>query len=149
MTYDAAWSYTDCLVKALRPRQNGGRFPDDIYNRIWTEMYKCRINNIPIFVQIMAWRDPDHKPLSEPIIVSLLTHICVTQPQCVRYDISSGWLMSITCRLMSSGRLSWRCCLIRENYGKFIMSPTHNLKSSPWLQVFKIFGTHGGHSAFL
>ena len=29
----------------------------------------------------MAWRRPGDKPLSEPVMVSLLTHICVTRPQ--------------------------------------------------------------------
>ena len=45
---------------------------------------KGPINNIPSLVQIMAWRRPGDKPLSEPIVVSLLTHICVTQPQWVK-----------------------------------------------------------------
>ena len=36
------------------------------------------INNIPALVQIMAWRQPGDKPLSEPMLVSLLTHICIT-----------------------------------------------------------------------
>ena len=44
---------------------------------------KGRINNIPALVQIMAWRRPGNKPLSEPMMVSLLTHICVTMPQWV------------------------------------------------------------------
>ena len=39
---------------------------------------KGPINNIPALVQIMAWRRPGDKPLSEPVMVSLLTHICVT-----------------------------------------------------------------------
>ena len=34
-----------------------------------------RINNIPSLVQIMACRRPGDKPLSEPIIIILLTHI--------------------------------------------------------------------------
>ena len=42
---------------------------------------KGPINNIPASVQIMAWRRPCDKPLSEPMMVSLLTHICVTRPQ--------------------------------------------------------------------
>ena len=41
------------------------------------------INNILGFVQIMAWRRPGVKPLSEPMMFSLLKHICVTQPQWV------------------------------------------------------------------
>ena len=40
---------------------------------------KAPINNIPALVQIMAWRLPGDKPLSEPMMVSLLTHICVTR----------------------------------------------------------------------
>ena len=31
----------------------------------------------------MAWNRPDEKPLSEPMMVSLLTHICATRPQWV------------------------------------------------------------------
>ena len=42
---------------------------------------KVRITNIPALVQIMAWRRPGDKPLSEPVMVSLPTHICVTWPQ--------------------------------------------------------------------
>ena len=44
---------------------------------------KGPINNIPALVQIMAWRRPGDKPLSEPMMISLLTHICVTRPQWV------------------------------------------------------------------
>ena len=44
---------------------------------------KCPINNIPALVQIMDWCRPGDKPLSEPMMVSLLTHICVTRPQWV------------------------------------------------------------------
>ena len=41
---------------------------------------KCQINNIPALVQIMAWRRLGDKPLSEPMTVSLLMHICISQP---------------------------------------------------------------------
>ena len=44
---------------------------------------KCPIDNIPSLVQIMAWRRPGNKPLSEPMFVRLPTHICVTRPQWV------------------------------------------------------------------
>ena len=43
---------------------------------------KAPFNNIPALVQTMAWCQPGDKPLSEPMLVDLLTHICVTQPQC-------------------------------------------------------------------
>ena len=32
----------------------------------------------------MAWRRSGDKPLSEPVVVNLLTHICVTRPQWVK-----------------------------------------------------------------
>ena len=37
---------------------------------------------MPGLVQIMAWR----RPVSEPIMVSLLTHICVTRPHWVNFE---------------------------------------------------------------
>ena len=52
---------------------------------------KFQINNIPALVQIMAWRRPGDKPLSEPMMVSLLTHISVTRPQCVKK--TTVWLL--------------------------------------------------------
>ena len=80
----------------LRPRQNGHRFADDTFKRIFLNenvrisikislnfVPKGPINNNPALVQIMAWRRSGDKPLSEPMMVSLLTHICVTRPQWV------------------------------------------------------------------
>ena len=80
----------------LRPRQDGRQFPDDIFICIFLNenewhlikislkfVPKVPINNIPALVQIMAWRRPGDKPLSEPMLVSLLTHICVARPQWV------------------------------------------------------------------
>ena len=40
---------------------------------------KCPMNNISALVQ-MAWHRPGNKSSSEPMMVSLLTHICVTRP---------------------------------------------------------------------
>ena len=84
-------------VNTLRPRQDGHHFPDDIFKRIflnenvWISIKislkcipNCPINNIPALVQIMAWRRPGDKPLSEPMMVRLPTHICVTRPQWVK-----------------------------------------------------------------
>ena len=85
------------VVNTLRPRQNGRYFADDTFNRIFMKenvrisikfslkfVPKGPINNIPALVQIMAWRRPGDKPLSEPVMVSLLTDICVTRPQWVK-----------------------------------------------------------------
>ena len=84
------------VINTLRPRQNGRHFADDTFKRIFSNenvrisislkislkfVPKGPINNIPALVQIMAWRRSGAKPLSEPMMVSLLTHICVTRPQ--------------------------------------------------------------------
>ena len=42
------------------------------------------ITNIPALHQIMAWRRPGGKPLSEPMMDNLQTHICVIRPQWVK-----------------------------------------------------------------
>ena len=85
------------FVNTLRLRQNGRHFADNIFKCIFLNenarisikislklIPKDPINNTRALVQIMAWRRPGDKPLSEPMMVSLLTHICVTWPQCVK-----------------------------------------------------------------
>ena len=81
-------------INTLRPRQNGRHFADDHLKCIFLNenlsisiqislkfVSRCPIHNIPALVQIMALRRPGDKPLSEPMVISLLTHICVTRPQ--------------------------------------------------------------------
>ena len=59
-----------------------------------------RIKNIPALVPILAWRRLGNKPLSEPMIVSLLIHICITRPQWANtYRI---WLISVHWHTCSS-----------------------------------------------
>ena len=74
------------------------------------------INNISALVQIMAWRRPDDKPLSEPMIVSLLTHICVTRPQ---WFIFKPWtrLMLLIYSLYMDRFISCIRCQSRIMYG--------------------------------
>ena len=47
---------------------------------------KGPINNTTALVHIMNWHRPGNKPLSEPMMVNLLMHICVTRPQWVNFD---------------------------------------------------------------
>ena len=90
----------------LRPRQNGRHYPDNIFKYIFLNENASisknvslkfvpmgPINNIPALVQIMAWRHSGAKPLSEPMKVSLLTHICVTRPQWV--NITFEWPLTL------------------------------------------------------
>ena len=85
------------FLNTSRPIRNGQHFADDIFKRIffnenvWISINisltcapKYPINNYPPLVQIMAWRRPGDKPLSEPMMASLPTYICVTRPQWVK-----------------------------------------------------------------
>ena len=92
-------------VNSLRPRQNGRRFVDDTFIGIFLNEHvrisikislkfvpKGPINNIPALVQIMAWRRPGDRPLSEPRMENLLTHICVTRSQWVKLSLANETL---------------------------------------------------------
>ena len=46
------------------------------------------IKNKLVLVQIMVWRRPGDRPLSEPMMVSLLAHICVARSQWIRFHWS-------------------------------------------------------------
>ena len=83
-------------VNTLRPRQDGCHFADDIFTcNFFNEnccilikfslkyVHKGPIDNNPALVQITAWRRSGDKPLCEPMMISLPTHICVTRPQWV------------------------------------------------------------------
>ena len=87
------------ILNTLRPRQNGRHFADDMFKciflneNVWIPIEislkfvpKGSINNNPALFQIMAWRRPGDKPLSEPMMVSSQTHICVTRPQSLKEE---------------------------------------------------------------
>ena len=105
------------LLNTLRPRQNGRHFANDIFKCIFLNenvrisinislnfVPKGLINNTPTLVQIMAWRRPGDKPLSEPMMVNLLTHICVTRPQWVNDIPLSNWIIGCQRRWLSAWR---------------------------------------------
>ena len=46
------------------------------------------MNTILELVQIMSWRRLCEVPLSEPVMVSLLTHICFIRPQQVKLKMN-------------------------------------------------------------
>ena len=106
------------LINTLRPKQNGRRFADDVFKciflnvNVWISLkisLKCvpkvPINNIPALLQILAWRRSGDKPLSEPMMVSLLTHICVTRPQWVKkplLTVGRNWSLRSKQRCVST-----------------------------------------------
>ena len=128
-------------INTLRPRHNSRHFTDDIFKfiflneNVWISLKispkfvpNVRINNIAALVSIMARCQPGDKPLSERIMVGLLTHICVTRPQWVHPLFNIAWYIvypkkyahgfSLLCFVVvihwlifpyPSGLLHWHC----------------------------------------
>ena len=107
-------------VNSLRPRLNRRPFTDDNFRCIFLNecprislkfVPKVRINNIPALVQIMAWGRSGGKPLSEPMLVSLLTHICVTRPQWVKWlmllAVCGAWMGRFAFNSLLPGWVEW------------------------------------------
>ena len=79
------------LINTLRPTQYGHYFPGDIFKCISLNENAEISINIPVLVQVMAWRlvigadnglvRPGDRPLSVPMMVRLPTQICVTRPR--------------------------------------------------------------------
>ena len=93
----------DESINTLKLKQNGRHFADDtlkcifLDENIWISINislkfvpKGPVNNIPVLVQIMAWRQPSDKLLSEPMMVSLLMHKCIIGPQQVKCCLYPG-----------------------------------------------------------
>ena len=88
------WSFDVFFGLRLNKRLSKQSTLSNAYS--WMKIYEFRlilllkfvlkgpIHNIPTLLQIMACRRPGDKPLSEPLTVSLLAHICITLPQWVK-----------------------------------------------------------------
>ena len=79
------------------------------HGRILIQISLKFVSKSPALVQVLAWRLVGAKPLSEPIMVRLPTHICITQPQWVKF-LQLIWRWS-TYRFQvwawSSDKLQW------------------------------------------
>ena len=139
-SYDTISMASSC-INSLRPRQNGRYNADATFKCIFLNgdvliptkislkfVPKGPINNIPALVQIMAWRRLGDKPLSELMMVSLLTHICVTRPQWVNTSRLSDAVMQICISKLGH---HWFSCFV----------PSHFLNDAGLLS----FGTFGAN----
>ena len=93
-------------------------------------------------VVIMAWRRPGDKPLSEPMMVNLLTHICVTRPQWVN-TLSPRQNGCQICRHHFQMHFpQWKCghfyqyfieyCSVGSNWLKSALIKNNGLAPSRW-----------------
>ena len=113
----SSYAYTRgaAALNTLRPRQNDQYFADDTFKRIFLNeniiilfkipfkfVPKGPIENNPALVQIMASRRLGDKPLYEPMMIRVPTHICVTRPQWVNEarvwlnQSGAAWLRYVT-----------------------------------------------------
>ena len=117
---------------------------------------KGPINNIPALVQIMAWCRPGDKPLSEPMLVFVPTHICVTRPQWVKrtwHDRHGTLIHAMTSQRASNAEImivcpSWNHKTSEINHEKFAWLIIHVLWF-PWWRGnyhFRITGSLWGES---
>ena len=124
-------SITPLHIQHIEAETNGCHFADDRFKCIFLKenvrilikislkfVPKGQMNNIPALVQIMAWRRPGDKPLSEPMMVSLL-HICVTLSQWVKLYICNVMLCktstSIWIYFLKFSHL-WNITIIKRKY---------------------------------
>ena len=94
----------------------------------WCLFPRAQLTIFQHSVQIMAWCRRGYKPLSEPITVSLLTHICVARPQWVNVLFGS---LPPTSRL----HLNHTDVEMRTHWGKYPTKTYLNL----YTQLKKVF----------
>ena len=70
------------------------RWPFQTHFLEWNSL-KGQINNIPVLVQTMPWSRPGDKPLSEAMMVSLLTHMCATWPLWIQLSMLSSFTFAL------------------------------------------------------
>ena len=94
----------------------------------------------------MAWHRPGNKPLSEPMMVNLLMHICLTQPQWVnslsisyshinhnlyRGILSKGPCVSMACRALLAGYPCYEEFLFLQSFSCLIHEVIQNINQYP------------------
>ena len=89
----------------------------------------------------MTWCRPGYRPLSEPIMVSLLTHICVTHPQWVNLPDTMKLNSSRTFTYKNSVGLVKLLCImifdINQIKPKSTLSPV-NVDKFSWCVIFLV-----------
>ena len=132
----------------LRPRHSGRHFADSTFKCVlWDEnigisiniylnfVPKGQIGGIPALVQMIDWRRPGDKPLSDPVMVRLPMHICVTSLQWVKagqwWNLICGrnWPTSETCI-----QLYW----LQLSRGQQVALNCWNFKKFTWYNALRV-----------
>ena len=144
-------------------KENGRHFPDNIFKCIFINENICisikismkivpngPINNIPALVQIMAWRRPGDKPLSESMMAQFTDiYMCHSasmschgfQVECINtHNISMCWCKIVACPLLMRLRyyrscIQWLIYHITANWASSSCQLHHHWwhhRLSPW-----------------
>ena len=113
------------VLNTLRLRQNGRDFADDISKCIFLNenvrilikislkfVPRGPINNISALVKITAWRRPGDRPLSEPMMIVLMTYKSVTRPQWVKWVYRVSPCSTFSVNLLWIVRVCYRGALV-------------------------------------
>ena len=108
------------MSNTLSPGQDGRRFADDIFicilleENVWSSTQislkfdpKGLIIDIPALIQIIAWHRPGDKPLSEPMMLSLRTHICVNRHKLQGYYTSTDAIIPVSTTSEETLEMNW------------------------------------------
>ena len=94
-------------------------------------VFQFSLKFVPSLVKIMAWCRPGNKPLSEPMMVKLLMHICITRLQWVK-----GWCMkpipNLFVVLSRTAAASERPCVYKNIYSLF--KPMNSPRAPQWIR---------------
>ena len=85
----------------------------------WSVFLSDQLTIFQDWFQIMVWHWSGIKPVSEPMMVRLFTHICVTQPQWVKWNFSLLLLNTICADIMLN-ELTWWFLSVEPLRTKFI-----------------------------
>ena len=100
-----------CLINSLKPRRSRRHFADGIFKRIFLK--ENVRNSIKISLNFVPQSPIDNieyiynKPLSEAMMVSLLTHICVARPQWVKPQVGRGIYLTHTPLVVPHASMNW------------------------------------------
>ena len=130
-------------VNTLRQRQIGQHLADHISKCIFMNQnipilfLRVTFCNIPSIVQVMAWNQPGDKPLFEPMILSLLAHICVTITGVNVDQVRLYIIMYHNCVVLITFWLKWQKLVVvcKKRTNLFMIHSIYSLLSV-WIYIY-------------
>ena len=155
-------------INILRSWQNGRHVPDDIFKSIFLNAnvsiaikisLKCVPRGPNNYIRALAWRRLGDKPLSEPTMGSLPTHICVTRRQWDKRQRWSNLRLSgvpargqvVVCRQRNHNKqpICWNqwdiCDIISHKLSDWLSKMATFCVQAPWVSLW-VYQIRSGQS---